>query len=152
MANGLAESESCPVVSNSLWPHGLNSPWNAPGQNTGVDSCSLLRGSSQPRDRTTLQTDSLPAEPQVLLLSQYHFNFHFPWFSFSFSNHLLNTTLIYCLCESFMPIFYSVKSIHSFAHLPFYAINTECLLCTGHCVRYGDMMVSTQKHSRPSLS
>ena len=31
------------VVSNSLGPHGLSS-WNSPGQNTGVDSLSLLQG------------------------------------------------------------------------------------------------------------
>ena len=37
-------SESCSVVSNSLWPHGLNSPWNSPGQSTGVGSLSLLQG------------------------------------------------------------------------------------------------------------
>ena len=30
------ESESHSVVSDSLWPHGLYSPWNSPGQNTGV--------------------------------------------------------------------------------------------------------------------
>ena len=28
----------------SLWPHGLYSPWNSPGQNTGVGSLSLLQG------------------------------------------------------------------------------------------------------------
>ena len=39
-----SESESCSVVSSSLWPHGLNSPWNSPGQNTGVGSLSLLQG------------------------------------------------------------------------------------------------------------
>ena len=38
------ESESCSVVSNSLRPHELYSPWNSPGQNTGVDSLSLLQG------------------------------------------------------------------------------------------------------------
>ena len=38
------ESESHSVVSNSLWPHGLYSPWNSPGQNTGVDSLFLLQG------------------------------------------------------------------------------------------------------------
>ena len=38
------ESESCSVVSDSLWPHGLYSPWNSPGQNTGVGSLSLLQG------------------------------------------------------------------------------------------------------------
>ena len=31
-------------MSNSLWPHGLYSPWNSPGQNTGVGSRSLLQG------------------------------------------------------------------------------------------------------------
>ena len=38
------ESESGSVVSNSLWPHGLYSPWNSPGQNTGVASLSLPQG------------------------------------------------------------------------------------------------------------
>ena len=40
------ESESHSVVSDSLQPHGLYSPWNSPGQNTGVGSLSLLRRSS----------------------------------------------------------------------------------------------------------
>ena len=38
------KSESHSVVSNSFWPHGLYSPWNSPGQNTGVGSLSLLQG------------------------------------------------------------------------------------------------------------
>ena len=39
------ESESCSVVSDSCDPHGLYlySPWNSPGQNTGVGSLSLLQ-------------------------------------------------------------------------------------------------------------
>ena len=32
------------VVSYSLWPPRLYSPWNSPGQNTGVGSLSLLQG------------------------------------------------------------------------------------------------------------
>ena len=36
--------ESCSVVSDSLWHHGLYSPWNSPGQNTGEVSLSLLQG------------------------------------------------------------------------------------------------------------
>ena len=36
--------ESCSFMSDSLWPHGLYSPWNSPGQNTGVGSLSLLQG------------------------------------------------------------------------------------------------------------
>ena len=38
-----SESESLSVVSNSLRPHGLYSPWNSPGQNTGVGSLLLLQ-------------------------------------------------------------------------------------------------------------
>ena len=38
------ESESCSVVSNTLRPHELYSPWNSPGQNTGVGSLSFLQG------------------------------------------------------------------------------------------------------------
>ena len=62
-----SENESHLVTSNSLQPHGLYSPWNSPGQNTGVGSLSLLQeifatqGLGRP---PTLQMDSLPAEPQ----------------------------------------------------------------------------------------
>ena len=64
----MKESESRSVVSNSLRPHGLYSPWNSPGQNTGVGSLSLLQGDLpnpgiKPRS-PALQTDSLLAEPQ----------------------------------------------------------------------------------------
>ena len=34
----------CSVMADSLKPHGLYSPWNSPGQNTGVCSLSLLQG------------------------------------------------------------------------------------------------------------
>ena len=37
-------SEIHSVVSHSLRPYGLYSPWNSPGQNTGVGSLSLLQG------------------------------------------------------------------------------------------------------------
>ena len=38
------ESESRSVVSDSLQPHSLYSPWNSPGQNTGVGSLPLFQG------------------------------------------------------------------------------------------------------------
>ena len=37
-------SENHSVMSDSLQPHGLYSPWNSPGQNTEVGSLSLLQG------------------------------------------------------------------------------------------------------------
>ena len=39
-----SESQSQSVVSDSLWPHELYSPWNSPGQNIGVGNYSLLQG------------------------------------------------------------------------------------------------------------
>ena len=55
-------------MSDSLRPHGLYSPWNSPGQNTGVGSLSPPPGDlpnlgTEPRS-PSLQADSLPAEPQ----------------------------------------------------------------------------------------
>ena len=38
------ESESHSVMSDSWRPHGLYSPWNSLGQNTGVGNLSLLQG------------------------------------------------------------------------------------------------------------
>ena len=48
-------SESHSVMSDSLWPY---SPWNSPGQNTGVGSCSLLQGIFQPRDGTQVSSSA----------------------------------------------------------------------------------------------
>ena len=36
-------SESCSVMPDSLRSHGLYSPWNSSGQNTGVSSLSLVQ-------------------------------------------------------------------------------------------------------------
>ena len=49
-------SKLCPVMSDSLWSHGLHPTrllcsWNFPGKNSGV-AISFFRGSSQPRDQT----------------------------------------------------------------------------------------------------
>ena len=65
------ESESCSVVSESLPPRGLYSPWNSPGQNTGVGSLSLFQGIFPTQGLNpglclhlqNLQADSLPGEP-----------------------------------------------------------------------------------------
>ena len=57
-------TQSCPT----LLSHGLYSPWNSPGQNTWVDSLSLLQENlpnpvTEPRS-PALRADSLPAKPQ----------------------------------------------------------------------------------------
>ena len=52
-------AQSCPTF---LWPQGLYSPWNSPGQNAGVGSLSLLQGIFQ----TQGSNPGLPHCKQIL--------------------------------------------------------------------------------------
>ena len=65
------KSESRSFMSDSLWPHGLYSPWNSPGQNTRVFWKILdfpypgdLPNPGFEPGSPTLQMDSLLVEPQ----------------------------------------------------------------------------------------
>ena len=66
--------ESHSVVSDSLQPHGLYSPSNSPGQNSGVGSLSLLQGifptrgsnSGLPHCRQILYQLSYEGSPRIL--------------------------------------------------------------------------------------
>ena len=53
-------TQSCPT----LQPHGLYSPWNSPGQNTGVDSLSLTPGD--------LPNPGIEPGPPTLLADSFH--------------------------------------------------------------------------------
>ena len=80
-------SESCSVMSNSLGPHGLYSPWNSLGQNTGVDSLSLLQGifptqrsnPSLPHCRRILYQLSHKGSPTILGWVAYSFSRGSAW-------------------------------------------------------------------------
>ena len=65
------KSKSRSVVSDSLRPHGLCSPCNSPGQNTGVGSLPLHQGIFPTKGSNlmspTLRADFLPAEPPGIL-------------------------------------------------------------------------------------
>ena len=63
-----SESESHSVVSGSLWPHALYSPWNSLGHNTGMGSLSLLQGIFP----TQGLNPGLPHCRQIL----YHLSYH----------------------------------------------------------------------------
>ena len=62
------------VISHPLPPHGLYSPWNSPGKNTGVGSQSLLQGifptqglnTSLPHYRQILYPLSHQGSPRIL--------------------------------------------------------------------------------------
>ena len=68
-------------MSETLWSHGLYSPWNSPGQNTGVGSLSLFQG-------------IFPGTPENVLLSKIvsHFRKHFQA-RINLSPHLLPLSL-----------------------------------------------------------
>ena len=76
------ETESRSVVSNSLWPHGLQSSWNSSGQNIGVGSFSLLQRvfptqGSNPgllHCRWILYQLSHKGSPRILEWVTYHFS------------------------------------------------------------------------------
>ena len=79
-------SKSCSVVSDSLRPHGLYSPWNSPGQNTGVGSLFLLQGifptqgsnPGLPHCRKILYQLSHEGSPRILEWVAYPFSTDLP--------------------------------------------------------------------------
>ena len=80
--SAIIQTESRSEVSNSLGPCGLYSPWNSPGQNTGVGSLCLLRGifpiqgsnSGLPHSRWILYQLSHQGSPRILKSIAYPFS------------------------------------------------------------------------------
>ena len=64
----IIESESHSVVSVSLWPCGLYSPWKSPSQNTGLGSLSLLQGIFPTQESNS----GLPHWGQILYQLSHH--------------------------------------------------------------------------------
>ena len=81
------ESESLSVMSDSLQPHGLYSPWIFPGQNTRVGSLSLLQGifpiqrsnPGLPHCRQILYQLSHKGRPRILEWVAYSFSSGSSW-------------------------------------------------------------------------
>ena len=96
-----SESESFSVMFDSLWPHGLYSPWNSPGQNTDVGSLSLLQGifptqksnAGPPHCRQILFQLSHKGSPRILELVAYPFS--------SGSSQPRNRTGVSCIAGGF---------------------------------------------------
>ena len=98
---GLSESESHSVVSDSLQLHGLYSPWNSPGQNTGVGSLSLLQGIFP----TQVSNPGLPHCGRILYqLSHKESPTILEWVSHPFpsrSSQPSNQTRVSCIADGF---------------------------------------------------
>ena len=78
-------SQSCSVLYESFRPHGLHSPLNSPGQNTGVGNLSLFQGifptqgwnPGFPHCRRILYQLSHKASPRILEWVAYPFSSRF---------------------------------------------------------------------------
>ena len=94
-------SESCSVVSDSLQPHGLYSPWNSPGQNTGVGNLSLLQGIFP----TQGSNPGLPHCRQILYQLSYKWSSRIlEWVVYPFSRRSSqprNWTRVSCIADGF---------------------------------------------------
>ena len=97
------ESESTSVVSDSLRLHGLYSPWNSSGQNTGVGSHSPLQGifptkgsnPGLPHCRQILYQLSHQGSPRILEWVAYPFS--------SGSSQPRDQTRVFCIVGGFFP-------------------------------------------------
>ena len=99
-----SESESCSLMSDSLWPYRLYSSWNSPGQNTRMGSLSFLPGifptqesnPGLPDCRRILYQLSHKGSPRIL-----------EWVAYSFSrgsSQPRNQTGVSCILGTFSPI------------------------------------------------
>ena len=105
------ESASHLVVSSSLWSRGLYSPWNSPGQNTGMGSLSLLQGifptqglkPGLPHCRWILYQLSHKWSPRILESVAYPFSSRSSW--------PRNQTEFSCIAVRFLPTELSGKPL-----------------------------------------
>ena len=104
-----SESESHSVVSDSLWPYGLYSPWNSPGQNTGVGRRSFLQGIFP----TQASNPGLPHCRWILYQLSYHFffqHFNLPLFCYFSPSYFLSISQLLLLY--FQLSLFSLSTLH----------------------------------------
>ena len=88
----------------TLQPHGLHSPWNSPGQNTGVDSLSLLQGIFPTQG---LNTGLLHCRRILYPVSHQRSPRILEWVAYPFSrgsSRPRNQTLVSCIADGFFAI------------------------------------------------
>ena len=130
--HSLIQSESRSVMSNCLQPHGLYSPWNSPGQNTGMGRLSLLQGifltqGSNPgllHGRQILYQLNHKGSPRILEWVAYLFS--------SGSSQPRNQMGVSCIPGGFFTNWAIREGVHSLKIL------IKQLRCAKHCSRCWD--------------
>ena len=124
------ESASHSVMSDSLWPHGLYSPWNSSGQNTGVGILFLLPGTfptqgsnpGLPHFRPILYQPSHMGSPRILEWIAYPFS--------SGSSQPRNWTRVSWSTSGFFTNWAIREAKLSNTHLLFQISSIACFYCT----------------------
>ena len=130
------------VASDSLWPHGLYSPWNSPGQNTGVGSLSLLQrifptqGSNPglPHCRWILYQLSHKGSPRIL-----------EWVAYPFSRGSCwprNRTRISCIAGGFFTSWATREKLEQ-AGIPFILLKQDFIIVLRGCTELDTFTVDT---------
>ena len=109
-----SKSQSRSVVSKSVQPHGLYSPWNSPGQNTGMGSHSLLQrifptqglNPGLQHCRRILYQLSHQVSPRILLCVAYPFS--------SGSSQSRNQTGVSCISGGFFISWLLLKGLFKY--------------------------------------
>ena len=109
-------------MSDALQPHGLYSLWNSPGQNTGVDSLSLLQGVFPTQGLNV----SLPHCRQILYQLRYKYIFILEILSYCLHTHTTHNTHTNTL--SIMAVLLFGRSVMSSSFWP-YALQHARLPC-----------------------
>ena len=139
-------NESLSVTSDSLWPHGLYSPWNSPGQNTRVGSYSLIQGIFP----TQGLSPGLPHYGQILYQLSYQGSPRIlEWVAYPFSSgssQPKNWTGVSC----FAGRFFTSRAIRKLSGLMRYAkMNSKWIIWTIWKIK--NYKTSRRKHRSKSL-
>ena len=140
-----SESESCSVLSDSLQTQGLNNPWNSPGQNARVGSCSLLQGifltqglnPGLPHRSWILYQLSLQGGPSSF------FFFFFFFFKALISSFFHSANIQICICGANPHCFYP-----SYSGAWLWPLFTQAILSAGFAASRVEEMSSPETKSR----
>ena len=144
-------------MSNSLWPHGLYSPWNFPSQNTGMGCHALLQGifpiqgsnPGLPQCRRILYQLSHQGSRRILEWVAYP--------SSRGSSRPRNPTRVSCTAGGFLTSWAAREALLKISHI-FYYLNSKCfylpfrkLFCLENCRRYSNEIKKKKKNYRKSV-
>ena len=139
-----SETESHSIVSDSLRPHGLYSPQNSLGQNTGVGSLSLLQGILPAQGLNP----GLPHYRQILYQLNHKGNPRkLEWVAYPFSrrsSRSRNRTGVSCIAGGFFPNWGKTHWCTNQYNLKYLKIHINPRLCVMHCSFVG-MKLSLDK-------